>query len=259
MKKMHLLTALCLCGAFYLLYLLIEGKRSGDDYAFFIFILLLFPFSLNLFLDYYQLSSKERNFPIFVRDLAFNVKTGMEPVRAIILLKDNDYGALSGEVKLLASNLKLGVSVDKALESTIGNTKSKRIKRSISIISGSMRAGGEFDKMLMILSAYLTRDREIKSEIKSELFTYQLIFYIVFIIFISINYFLLKNILPMMNTSGFSVDVNFYETLMFRTTLLLGVSMGIVGGKLAKGSIAGGLPDAFLLSIIGYVLNKILY
>ena len=48
-----------------------------------------------------QLSNKKNNHPIFVRDLTLNVKTGMEPVKAIILLEENDYGALSDDVKLL--------------------------------------------------------------------------------------------------------------------------------------------------------------
>jgi pilus assembly protein TadC len=48
-----------------------------------------------------QLSNKKNNYPIFVRDLTLNVKTGMEPVKAIILLEENDYGALSDDVKLL--------------------------------------------------------------------------------------------------------------------------------------------------------------
>ena len=60
----------------------------------------------------------------------------------------------------------------------------------------------------------------------------------------------------MMGKSGFSVDVDFYETLIFRSTMLPGIFMGMVAGKLTKGSIAGGVPDIFLLVIIGYVLNR---
>jgi pilus assembly protein TadC len=207
-------------------------------------------------LDYRRLSSKEKHFPVFVRDLTLNIKTGMEPVKAIYMLEDNDYKALNDDVKLLASNLKLGVPVDQALDVMAGNTRSRRIKRSISMISGAIRAGGGIEEILTILSAFLINDREMKSEIGSKLFTYQLIFYIIFIIFISMNYFLINNIFPMMGKSGFSVDVDFYSALMFRSTMLLGIFMGMVGGKLTKGSIAGGVPDVFLLVITGYVLNR---
>lgn len=252
---MLLITALCLCGAFYFAYLLIlEGLK--DDHIFFLSLLLLFPLALKFFLDYRLLYSKEKNFPVFVQDLALNIKTGMQPVKAIILLKDNDYGALSSDVKLLASNLNLGTPVDKALEAMAGNIKSTRIKRAISMISGAIRAGGRIEEVLTILSAYLINDREKKSEIDSKLFTYQLILYIVFIIYIAMNYFLLNNIFPIMKTSGFSVDESFYRALMFRSTLLLGVFMGITGGKLTKGSIAAGVPSVFLLLTIGYILHK---
>lgn len=256
MRRMVLVTALYLSGALYFLYLLILEKRYDEDYVFFLFLLLIFPLALKSFLNYRQLSGKERYFPIFVRDLTLNIKTGMEPVKAISLLKDNDYGALSSDVKLLASNLNHGVTLEQSLDVMAVNTKSRRIKRAISVISGAMRAGGGIEEMLTILSANLIHEREMKSEIDSKLFTYQLIFYIIFIVFIFMNYFLLNNILPMMDKSGFSVDENFYRTLMFRSTLLLAIFLGIIGGKLTKGSIAGGVPNVFFLVIIGYILHK---
>ena len=60
----------------------------------------------------------------------------------------------------------------------------------------------------------------------------------------------------MMGKSDFSVDVDFYDTLMSRSTMLPGIFMGMAGGKLTKGSIAGGVPDVFLLITIGYVLGR---
>ncbi len=256
MNKMIPVTAVCLCSAFCLLYLLVSGKVSGDDYVFFIFLLLLLPLSLKGFLDYRRLSSKEKNYPIFVRDLTLNIKTGMEPVKAIVMLEDNDYGALGDDVKLLASNLKLGVPMGEALEVMAHNTKSRKIKRTISVISGAVKTGGKIEEVFTILSAYLLNDREMKSEINSKLFIYQLTFFIIYLIFIAMNYFLLSNILPMMGKSGFPVDEDFYGMLMFRSTMLLGVFMGMVAGKLTKGSIAGGVPNIFLLVIIGWGLNR---
>jgi len=256
MKKMIPLTALCLCGAFYLGYLLVTKRVAGDDYIFFMCILLLLPVSLTAFLNYRRLSGKEDNYPIFVRDLTLNIKTGMEPVKAIILLKDNDYGTLSEDVQLLASNLKLGVPVEEALDVMAVNTGSRKIKRTVSVISGAIRTGGEIKDVLTMLSAYLINEREMKSEINSKLFTYQLIFYIIFVIYIAMNYFLISNILPMMNESGFNVDLEFYRTLMFRSTMLLGLFMGMVSGKVTKGSIAGSVPNVFLLLVVGYVLSR---
>ncbi|HJH32643.1 MAG TPA: hypothetical protein C5S50_10840 [Methanosarcinaceae archaeon] len=258
MNKMIPVTAFCLCGAFCLMYLLVSGKVSGDDYIFFMLLLLLLPFSLKGFLDYRQVSSKEKNYPVFVRDLTLNIKTGMEPVRAIVMLEDNDYGALGNDVKLLASNLKLGVPLGEALEIMAKNTKSRKIKRTISVISGAVKTGGRIEEVFTILSAYLLNDREMKSEINSKLFTYQLMFFIIYIVFIAMNYFLYNNILPMMGESGFPVDVDFYGMLMFRSTMLLAVFMGLVSGKLAKGSIAGGVPNVFLLVSIGWVFNRTL-
>ena len=45
-------------------------------------------------------------------------------------------------------------------------------------------------------------------------------------------------------------------TLMFRSTMLPGVFMGMVAGKLTKGSIAGGVPNIFLLVIIGWLFFR---
>ncbi len=253
MKKIIVVTIVCLSGV---VYLFISGKYSEEDYIFFIILLLMFPPALKAYLDYKELNSREHNFPIFVRDLTLNIKTGMEPVKSIILLKDNDYGALSRDIKLLSSNLSLGVSIKQALKIMADNTKSKRIKRAISIISGSIKAGGRIDDTLTILSAHLINEREMKSEIDSRLFTYQLIFYIIYIIFIAMEYFLLNNILPMMNKSGFYVDINFYRVLMLKSTLLLGFCMGITGGKLTKGSVAAGFPNVLIMLVIGYVLHK---
>ncbi|MGP8320761.1 MAG: type II secretion system F family protein [Methanosarcinaceae archaeon] len=256
MKKMIPVTALCLCSAFCLMYLLVSGKVSGDDYIFSMFLLFLLPLSLKVFLDYRRLSSKEKNYPVFVRDLTLNIKTGMEPLKAIVMLEDNDYGALGDDVKLLSSNLKLGVPLDQALEVMAHNTKSRKIKRTISVISGSVKTGGRIEEVFAILTAYLVNDREMKSGINSKLFIYQLTFFVIYIIFIAMNYFLHNNILPMMGESGFPVDEEFYGMLMFRSTMLLGVFMGLVSGKLAKGSISGGMPNVFLLVFVGWVLSR---
>ena len=259
MKKMIPVTAVCLCSAFCLLYFLVSEKVSGDDYIFLMLLLFLLPLSLKVFLNYRRLSGKEKNYPIFVRDLTLNIKTGMDPVKAILMLEDNDYGALGNDVKLLASNLKLGVPLSQALEIMAHNTKSGKIKRTISIISGSVKTGGRIEEVFTILTAYLINDREMKSEINNKLLIYQLIFFIIFIIFIFMNYFLQNSILPMMVESGFPVDEEFYGMLMFRSTILLGVFMGLVSGKLAKGSISGGMPDVFLLVFVGWVLNRTIF
>ena len=59
-----------------------------------------------------------------------------------------------------------------------------------------------------------------------------------------------------MNESGFNIDVGFYRTLMFRSTILLALFMGMVSGKVTKGSIAGSVPNVFLLLVVGYVLSR---
>ena len=98
-----------------MLYVKDPGIRS---IAYFISIIvgLLPPFIVQMN-EYMKMKSIEENFPLFLSDIAENVKSGMTLVKAIKILSGKTYGKLTPYVNKVISKIDWGVSFEDVMSS----------------------------------------------------------------------------------------------------------------------------------------------
>ncbi len=235
----------------------------GDALMYFVIVIALIigalPFLVTLLLNQGRQKEKESQFLGFTRDLVENVKSGTPVSRAIINLKNREYGALTPHVQKLASQIVLGIPLTKALITFAQETKSKVIARAVGLISEAERAGGDISSILESVSLSVNQVENLKKERKSSVYNLVVQGYIIFIVFIIIMLVLEFKILPLtvdiadVGGTGLKVgpksDMSSqdFSTPMFVMILVQSFFSGLVIGKISEGTLKYGIKHSFIL------------
>jgi flagellar protein FlaJ len=90
----------------------------------------------------------EDAFPNVLKQLADTLKAGGTYEFALREASENDYGPLTGELKLVLRRLEEGQNLDKSLQLMQENIDSRLVKRTLSIIIDALKSGGGLAEIL---------------------------------------------------------------------------------------------------------------
>ena len=105
-----------------------------------------------LFLEEKRISLIEKYFPNALREIAYLLKTGGTYEYAIRELTTYDYGPLNDEFENVLLRLEQGYNFEESLSIVAENVDSQMVKKTISIISDSIKAGASLSDILEDLS-----------------------------------------------------------------------------------------------------------
>lgn len=226
------------------------------------------PFVLSVVFSQGKQKEKEARFLEFTRDLVENVKSGTPISKSIVNLQNRDYGPLSENVRKLANQLALGITLNKALATFASDTKSSVIKRAVGLISEAQRAGGKIDSIIESVSESVNQTEALKKERSSAVSNLVVQGYIIFIVFIVIMLVLQFKILPMTaglgnvggnflggDSGGVSIDPESFSTPLLVMILVQSFFAGLVIGKIAEGSIRDGIKHSFILLALALLIT----
>ena len=222
------------------------------------------PFVISVMAQSGVQRDKEEKFLAFIRDLVENVKSGTPVSKSILNLQNRDYGALTNHVRKLGNQISLGIPLTQALFVFAQDTKSRVIKRSVSLISEAEKSGGSIDVILESVSQSVNQTEILRKEQKSS--TYNLVVqgYIIFVVFIVIMLVLQFKILPLVSDLGSVKDLNAgaqiltpeeYSRPLFMLLLTQAFFAGLVIGKISEGTIKDGIKHSFILVIMALLIN----
>ncbi len=211
---------------------------------------------------------KDQKFLEFIRDVVEGVKSGTPVSRAIINLKERDYGALNPHVEKISNQISMGIPLTSALETFALDTKSSLIIRSVSLVSEANRSGGEINTILNSVVSSVNQTETIQKERRASIFNLIVQGYIIFLVFIIIILVLEFFLMPLIDGLGPIKDLNnvgispsdsdkdFTQPIFF---LLITQSLfsGLVIGKLAEGKIVAGIKHSFILVSLALLLFSI--
>lgn len=229
-----------------------------------LFVIVL-PFVLTTVLNSTKLKEKETQFLAFVRDLVENVKSGTPVGKAILNVKNREYGALTPHIKKLANQLSLGIPLNTCLINFAKDTKSKVISRAVSLISEAEKSGGEIDVILNSVANSVNQIEQLRKEQKSAVYNLVVQGYIIFLVFIMIVLSLQYYILPLTEGIGGVSDLNVQIQLNTNVDLgkpLLGLLVvqsffaGIVIGKISEGNFKDGMKHSFILVTLTLLISS---
>ncbi|UCD03573.1 MAG: type II secretion system F family protein [Candidatus Woesearchaeota archaeon] len=210
----------------------------------------------------------EKNFPVFLRDVAQECEAGATLPIAIRSASTGSYGLLTNEIKKMVYEISLGINVEQALRNFGDRWNIPSIKRSITSILEAERAGGNLFKTLNSIakSVYILED--LKKERRSRSQSFVATSYVIFLILVAVLLVLLR----ILNSFVVAVSVEDFSTIgmgsnisiteyfrIFQYLIIIqGIFTGLAIGKTSEGSVAGGIIHTIALSSIGFFLFTII-
>jgi len=238
-------------------------------------LIILFPFVLSSILEGKQEREKEEKFLEFSRALVESVGSGTPISTSIINMSQKDFGSLTRHVQKLSNQIKLGISIQRALQTFAYDTGSTVIIRAITLIREADKTGGNINVILESVAQSVSEIEKLKAERRAAISSIVVEGYIIFFVFIIIMIVMEVQIIPM--TAGISspsevsslpeVSSNFGETIgkgfdpqefTFAFLGLLvtqGFFAGLVIGKLSEGNIKSGIKHSFVLVSMAILIS----
>ena len=243
-----------------------------------------------LFLSYQKyrdLKEMEEKFPLFLRDLIENLRSGVAFHKAVISTSKINYGRLTPEVKKLAHQLTWGMPVDRVLNQFSNRVKnSRRLYTAIKLIRESFLSGGDVPSTLESVADNVTILQDSEKEKKSMLDQYVVLMYAISLIFIVIVTVINRLLIPIFQISGeslvtdsigladpcgsctdlscnvcdlfkgtshvyFSINPEtsaaYYTALFFYMAIIQSLFSGLVAGQISENSITAGIKHSLIL------------
>ena len=231
-------------------------------------IIAIIPPFLFFYLKHRKNKEIESQFLTFILDLTESIDSGMTLPMALKHCSKRDYKSLTPYIKRMAAQIDWGVPFEKIFEIFAEDVSSITVKRAIATIIETYRVGGELSTTLKSINKSLTEINKIKEERTASVHEQLITSYIVFFIFIFILVVLQNYLIPALTVEG-GVNIGFgagggqaisaetyYQTFIV-FIIIQGFFAGLVAGKMAEGSMIGGIKHSIILITAGYALFSI--
>jgi flagellar protein FlaJ len=218
-----------------------------------------------------RLQRLESAIPDMLERLASLNEAGVAVVSSFDRVRRSDLGELNAEVDRIWRDIKWGATVEQALDRFERRVQTPSVTRTVTLLTNSMRASNEIGPVLRIASEQARADQRLKRKRKQEMFTYIIVIYVSFLVFLvvigAIDRVLIPN-LPTQDalTGGSSAvqsapsflqinseKVDQYRLTFFHAGLIQATLSGLVGGQMGGGSIKDGVKHATIMLTITYL------
>jgi flagellar protein FlaJ len=209
--------------------------------------------------EFYRVKQIEQYLPDFLRDVAESNRSGITLAKAVENATIGHYGALTGEMKTVASQISWGIPFEDALDKFGKRIKSKLVRQTVLIIIESYKSGGDIADILETVSDDIRRLKTLESERRSELRVYVISTYFIFGLFLAIILILSKSFLPatpqlsqvagIMGGTPSKVSEEEFKNFFFHLSLIQAFFAGLISGQMGEGSITAGFKHSFILMV----------
>ena len=225
-----------------------------------------------IFYDKYKKKREiEEQFIVFIRDLGDSINAGMTLPLALSHCSKSDYMALGPYVNDMAAQVDWGIPFNKALGTFSKKVGSVSVKRAVTTIVETYKAGGKISGTLEAINRSLVTIEKIRKERSSSVHTQVVTSYMIFFVFIFILVILQSFLIPALINRPFSgaalsvMDApaslpssKEYADLFSIFIVMQGFFAGLATGKMAEGSLASGLKHSIVLIVSGYLAFSML-
>lgn len=209
--------------------------------------------------------------PELLERLASLNEAGMSFVESLERVRDSNLGVLTDEVDRIWTDVSMGANAADALRRFGRRVRTASIARVVTLLTHAMRASGRLGPVLRIASSQARSDLELRRERRQQMFTYLVVIYVSFLVFLVIIFAVeevlvpsLPNNVPVPESNRLGVDVTAFArlgqvnkpayTLIFlHAALIQAVLSGFVAGLLGEGTLKDGAKHAAILLAIAYV------
>lgn len=222
----------------------------------------------------HQIREIETAVPDFLDRLASVNEAGMPIVESVGRVRQSDLGRFNVELERTWADVQWGAHLENALYRMDRRLRTPMVTRAVALITNAMGASGDLGPILRIAADEAQASRRLARERRQEVFTYVVVIYLSFVVFLTIIVALNTIFLPSIptldslgsNLGGFlggaeglkEATKARYELLFFHAGLVQAVCSGLVAGQMGENTLKGGAKHAAAMLAAAYVVFLLL-
>ncbi|MEM1685710.1 MAG: type II secretion system F family protein [Acidilobaceae archaeon] len=194
----------------------------------------------------------------FLRDLVEIRKMGLSPEKSIVVLSNRDYGPLNPIIRKIAASLSLGFDMERAVASALRGYYNWMLISTLRFLTDAITLGGGSIETIDSLARYTRSLADFESELSRRLKIYVIMPYIGAVMVAGSSMMILSY-------TAQTLTLNPQQSTLLedlgRITLIVSLGalfnswlMGIMAGKLSRGSIVAGFQHSIILTIIALLV-----
>lgn len=247
--------------------------RAFDDALVQATLFVMATFALVYQVSQQRLRRLESAIPDMLERLASLNEAGVAVVSSFDRVRRSDLGDLNAEMDRIWRDIKWGATVQQALNRFERRVQTPSVTRTVTLLTNSMRASNEIGPVIRIAAEQARADQKLRRQRKQEMFTYLVVIYVAFLVFLivigAIDRVLIPN-LPTQEALGGASDsaiasapsflqvnsdkIDQYRLTFFHAGLVQAMLSGLVGGQMGGGSIKDGVKHATIMLLITYLV-----
>jgi len=142
-----------------------------------LFIISLFFYNVLFYLGMILKADKkgrevEKILPEALQLMASNLRAGLTTDKALLLAARPEFGSFKDEINMVGKEITMGKSISEALYSMTQRIKSDKLKKTILLIISGMESGGELASLLDQTARNLNQQRFVEQRIRSNVMMY---------------------------------------------------------------------------------------
>lgn len=233
-----------------------------DDSLIISIFILLVPFLLFYETQTRRIKAIEDSVPVFLRRMAAINDVGMPLSDAIKSISKINLGLLSTEVKLIYKDIVWSNSVIGALTKFERRVRTVSISKIVSLISKASESTGNIKETLRVAANEATLADKLKKQKFAVLFSYLIVVYMSFAVFLLVLYIFDTMFLPKIpdvnpvHSSGIlsiGTEKIEYSLLFMHASIIQGFFSGIIVGQMMGESVYDGLKHSVIMMTVAYL------
>jgi flagellar protein FlaJ len=234
-----------------------------DDVIIISLLIAILPFLIFYEFQRRRILAIEESIPMFLKRMASINDVGMGLSDAIKSITKINLGVLSTEVKMMHKDIVWSNNVTSALAKFERRVRTISISRIVTLIIKASESTGNIKETLRVASNEADLAERLRIQKFTVLFSYLIVVYISFAVFILVLYVFATMFLPRIPdvaTSGgssllkISSQKDEYNLLFMHAAVIQGFFSGIIAGQMMGESVYDGLKHSMIMVILAYVL-----
>ncbi len=210
--------------------------------------------------------------PDFLRDIANSTASGMTIYDSVKSASEGDYGQLTSELQMMASQLSWGIPVNETLTNFAERINNNEVKRLSITINKALEIGGNSAAVFNAAAKELDQIRRVEQQRRTEMSMYSIVIFISFFVFLAviliINGTIFQAIFDLQgkmagktigNMRIAQIDPSEVRNMFFTFVFVQSLGGGLLGGFMMDGKLSGGIKQGAILVLISFLTFKILF
>ncbi len=248
-----------------------QGRDVAKDLTALTILSTTGPIGIYLHKQIQRVDAIEVRMPDFLNDLAESRRAGLTLANALQAASRTDYGALSPEIRKMATQVSWGVPFNDALAQFSERVKTNLVRRSVQLIIEASRTGGSITQILKASARDAHELKSLEADRRVTMMTFLIVIYVVFFVFIVVLASLEVQFIPQVLAASEAtastqiglgvaapIDAEAINFIYFNAAMVQALGNGLVGGVLAEGRVTAGFRHVAFMTFCSWVAFRFL-